>query len=266
MKNYFTNEEVSVQNSLVEKGYFIFNIKENILINSIRKKTLLHIKKWFKSEKLKVPSKIDILDNIHKFVSIKNLNSLRLYVFNKLNEDKKFHENYFFIGKKYIDILCGNEVSMQKKINLSIQLPNDDSSLLPVHSDVWQGDSPYELVLWVPLVNCSKTKSMYILPKKINQKYQQKLLKYNSSSKIFNEIKNKVKWLDIKYGQGLIFTQNIMHGNVVNTEKTTRWSFNCRFKSLLSPYSGKTIGDFFTPITIRAATRLGMNYEEPKKK
>ena len=30
--------------------------------------------------------------------------------------------------------------------------------------------------------------------------------------------------------------------------------------------SGKTIGDFFSPITIRAATRLGMNYEEPKKK
>ena len=107
---------------------------------------------------------------------------------------------------------------------------------------------------------------MYILPKQINKKFQEKLFKYNSTSKIFNEVKGKVKWLDIKYGQGLIFTQNIMHGNVVNVEKTTRWSFNCRFKSLLSPYSGKTIGDFFSPITIRAATRLGMNYEEPKKK
>ena len=59
-------------------------------------------------------------------------------------------------------------VGLQKKVNLSIQLPKDDSSLLPVHSDVWQGDSPYELVLWIPLVNCAKTKSMYILPKQIN--------------------------------------------------------------------------------------------------
>ena len=266
MENYFTTEEINTQKSLIKKGYFIFNIKEKKLLNEIRDKTLLHVKDWFKKRKIKVKINSNILNNIHKFISIENLNSLRLHVYNKLNLDRKFHENYFFIGKQYIDILCGNEVSMQKKVNLSIQLPKDDSSLLPVHSDVWQGDSPYELVLWIPLVNCAKTKSMYILPKKINKKFQEKLFKYNSTSKIFNEVKRKVKWLDIKYGQGLIFTQNIMHGNVVNLEKTTRWSFNCRFKSLLSPYSGKTIGDFFSPITIRAATRLGMNYEEPKKK
>ena len=53
---------------------------------------------------------------------------------------------------------------MQKKINLSIQLPNDNSSLLDVHADVWSGDSPYEAVIWMPLVDCFKTKSMYILP------------------------------------------------------------------------------------------------------
>ena len=52
---------------------------------------------------------------------------------------------------------------MQKRINLSIQLPNDSSSLLPLHSDIWSGDSPFEAVVWIPLVDCFKTKSMYIL-------------------------------------------------------------------------------------------------------
>ena len=37
---------------------------------------------------------------------------------------------------------------MQRNINLSIQFPNDKGSLLPVHSDVWSGDSPYEINLW----------------------------------------------------------------------------------------------------------------------
>ena len=50
-----------------------------------------------------------------------------------------------------------------KKINLSIQLPNDNSSLLPIHSDTWSGDSPFETVVWTPMVDCFKTKSMYIL-------------------------------------------------------------------------------------------------------
>ena len=63
-----------------------------------------------------------------------------------------------------------------------------------------------------------------------------------------------------------IFTQNILHGNVVNKEKTSRWSFNCRSKSLLSPYSGKTIGDFFSPITLRPAIKLGIDYVPPKFK
>ena len=38
------------------------------------------------------------------------------------------------------------------------------SLLLPLHSDVWSGDSPYEIVVWLPLVNCFGTKSMFILP------------------------------------------------------------------------------------------------------
>ena len=55
---------------------------------------------------------------------------------------------------------------MQSRVNLSIQLPEDDSSLLPVHADTWSGDSPFEVVVWLPLVDCFGTKSMYLLPPK----------------------------------------------------------------------------------------------------
>ena len=36
---------------------------------------------------------------------------------------------------------------------------------------------------------------------------------------------------------------------------------NVRFKSALSPYADKRLGEFFEPITIRAATTVGMNYQ-----
>jgi sporadic carbohydrate cluster 2OG-Fe(II) oxygenase len=61
----------------------------------------------------------------------------------------------------------------------------------------------------------------------------------------------------------LLFNQNLMHGNIVNAEAETRWTMNCRFKSLFSPYAGKRLGEFFEPITIRAASRIGMNHEMP---
>ena len=50
---------------------------------------------------------------------------------------------------------------MQNRINLSIQLPKDKGSLLDTHADTWNGNSPFEIVVWVPLVDCYKTKSMY---------------------------------------------------------------------------------------------------------
>ena len=71
---------------------------------------------------------------------------------------------YYKISKPLLDIILGNELAMQLRVNLSIQLPDDDSSLLPIHSDVWSGDSPFESVVWLPLVDCYKTKSMFILP------------------------------------------------------------------------------------------------------
>ena len=68
--------------------------------------------------------------------------------------------------------IVGNELAMQNKINLSIQFPNDASSLLPLHSDTWDGDSPFESVLWLPLVNCFKTKSMFILKSSKYEKFR----------------------------------------------------------------------------------------------
>ena len=54
-----------------------------------------------------------------------------------------------------------------------------------------------------------------------------------------------------------------MHGNVVNKEKSTRISFNCRFKSAFSLYRDKELGSFFMPITIKPTTIIGMDYEFP---
>ena len=96
---------------------------------------------------------------------------------------------------------------MQTRPNLSIQLPKDNSSLLPVHADTWSGVSPFEVVVWLPLVNCFKSKSMYILPTKKFKKIQKKLFnkKIKSSKEVFNLIKKDLIWLNVNYGEVLIF-------------------------------------------------------------
>ena len=54
-----------------------------------------------------------------------------------------------------------------------------------------------------------------------------------------------------------------MHGNRVNETRETRWSMNCRFKGVFTPYAEKNLGEFFEPITLRAASRIGLSYELP---
>lgn len=262
----FSKFENKIIKDFNRDGFVIFNIKE--------KKTLLKIKKFFEKKvsdifkksnikSLKIKEK-DILNNFHKHINPGHLNDFRMQLYNSINNQNWFLEEYFRMGKKYLEVICGNELAMQRKVNLSIQLPNDDSSLLPVHSDVWSGCSAYEVVLWIPMVNVYKTKSMFILPKKINEAYYKKFNKFKDSNSLQKAIDKKVKWLNIKFGQGLIFAHQVMHGNKVNLTNETRWSFNCRFKSLMSPYDKKDMAETFFPLIVRPATRVGLEYEHPK--
>ncbi|OGT55958.1 MAG: hypothetical protein A3F43_02875 [Gammaproteobacteria bacterium RIFCSPHIGHO2_12_FULL_42_10] len=206
------------------------------------------------------------LNEIHKRVTGAALNDIRLKVISDMNRDPLFRLNYFKIAREMLMLLVGNELAMQRRVNLSIQMPNDDSSLLPTHADVWSGDSPYEIVLWIPLVDCHKTKSMYIAKASVDAEIQATFAQFKnkSSEDLFKHIEKDVIFLDVPYGSALLFSQNVMHGNRVNRETETRWSMNCRFKSVLSPYRGKTMGEFFEPIIIRPLTRLGLDYALPE--
>jgi len=106
---------------------------------------------------------------------------------------------------------------------------------------------------------------MYILPPKSDQKLREEFSRYagGSSEQLFERIEHEVVWIEIKAGEVLIFNQNLPHGNRVNTEAETRWSMNCRFKGVFTPYGDKKLGEFFEPITLKAATRTGMSYRFP---
>jgi len=264
MKNFFEKKETNLINKFKKKGYIISKVESNDSLNYIKNLTQRNLKKILKLKRI---SRLN-LNNLHETISLEKLNDVRVNLINLNNKDNNFRYHYFKIAKNLIYTLVGNELMMQKSINHSVQFPKDQSSLLPVHSDVWSGDSPFEINLWLPLVDCYKTKSMYILEEKDKKNFinLMKRSKINSSKQIFNKIKKKVKWLDVKYGECLLFNQSLPHGNVINEEKKTRVSMNCRFKSIYSPYGDKKIGEFFLPITTRAMTEIGINYQLPFKK
>ena len=246
-------------------------IKSGFIINQIDKtKELNYLTNFIKSN---IANFLDIktkdylnLNNLHKYVG-KDLNKLRLFLINKLNKDSRFNEYLFEIAKKEIFEIVGNELAMQKNVNLSIQCPNDDSSLLPIHSDTWDGNSPFESVLWVPFVDCSKTKSMFILNAQKYDKFEKAFQKkeVKSANDLYKNLKPHIEFIKIKHGEFMLFNQNLPHGNIINNSNETRISLNCRFKSLFSPYRQKELGSFFKPLIIRPASKIGLKYKFPEK-
>ncbi len=261
---FLSNNEKKISEMYLKKGFVLHNINNLEDLHWIRNAYLEIIQKNI--PKIKKKNNSNVFDNIHKYIKSSKLNTFRLDVINQIHKKKDFREKFYKISKELVDIIVGNEVAMQLRIGLSIQLPGDESSLLPIHADTWTGVSPYESVVWLPLVDCYKTKSMFILPadkiNKIGNIFNEK--KIIKSNDIFKRIERDLIWLKVKYGQAVIFDHSLPHGNIVNREKETRWSMNCRFKSIFTPYKDKKLGEYYEPITLRPASKRGMEYKFPK--
>jgi len=251
-------------------GYLIKKTNDQKSLDILRNKILKYIiLKKSSLGKRYINKKEEIfLSSFHKNMKKKELNDLRLFVINKINSDKTFSKEYYNVGKNLLDFLVGNELAMQNKINLSIQIPNDSDSMLPMHSDIYAGESPFEANLWIPLTNVEPdSRSMFITSPKYNKKIDQMIRDTRKLTilQIYNKNKKKFKFLKINYGEILVFSPIMLHGNVVNKTKYTRFSLNCRFKSLLSPYdvfnkTHRNIPHFFKPLNIKPFTQIGFNF------
>jgi sporadic carbohydrate cluster 2OG-Fe(II) oxygenase len=213
---------------------------------------------------LGVPADVgSFLDDFVTSCDPAKLNDVRLAVIDGLLRWDEFRSLYFRCARPILEEIVGNELAMQRGVGFSIQLPNDPGSVLPLHSDAWSEDSAFEVVLWIPLVDVYRTKSMFLLPLPLDLKWRERMADFPSVDALFAAAEPDLRWLDIRYGDVLVFSHTVMHGNRMNVEDSARWSLNVRFKALFTPYSDKRLGEFFEPLTIRPASRIGMTYVLP---
>jgi len=261
---FMREDERRLCDAFLSQGIVKIAAEDRTALDAMRETIAKAAARWLS---VPVPADLEMfLNTVHLHVAAEQLNPFRLHVAAALNAEPWLRAAYYSLARRTLETLVGNELVMQRQINLSIQLPNDTSSLLPVHSDVWAGDSPYEVVLWVPYVTCRRTKSMFFCEPARDAEAQAGLaaMQGRTVEDLYAAIEPHVTFIDVPYGDVLVFTQNILHGNRVNAEPETRWSSNCRFKSALSPYADKKLGEFFEPITLRPATRLGLRYRLPE--
>ncbi|MGD0476330.1 MAG: hypothetical protein ABSB70_24375, partial [Candidatus Velthaea sp.] len=138
---FFRDSELDRITSFLRDGYAIEDVESRGSLERIRGAVVTAA-----SDFLDVTPPADhgrFLESIGDLVGAERLNALRLRIIHRLMDSDWFRDAYFACGRTLLETLIGNELAMQRSIGLSIQLPDDDSSLLPLHSDAWSEDSPF---------------------------------------------------------------------------------------------------------------------------
>lgn len=176
------------------------------------------------------------LDELHKFIMIKEVNDLRIKLFTKINKFLNWEKLILDLIGEEIFYELGQDLLIQSKINVSIQMPKDKTSILPAHSDSWSADSPFQRNIWLPLTDAYDSNSMFIMTPNETINHLKRLKKDKIYLKSKAEIRAKKEhFIEMPYGSVLLFNPALLHGNVLNKTKKTRVSLNIRVKSIFSP-------------------------------
>ena len=204
---------------------------------------------------------IDDLNSLHKaFKSPEDANSFRLKLTSQLSNQVDTGTKVFEIFRTKLEPLVGPDVLVQKTPNLVFQ-PPEYPIPTELHRDA-PANSPYEVVVWLPFVDCFDTKSMYVLDREHSQ-IAAEYIKQNPDDKNgFDEILlEHAALMEVPYGCALIFWSGLFHGSIINKESESRLSMNIRYKNLFSPTGLKDQLRYFNVLQTSQLTELGLDFQ-----
>lgn len=208
------------------------------------------------------------LEKLHLQANSNTVNELRINAYNEINAIDGWEKIYYSMAEKTLMALFGPDLLIQRKLNLSIQMPGDITSVLGLHMDTLSGQSPFEVVMWVPFTNVNASNGMYYFDRETSKKMRLEMPLYEDKGLEYLRKKywDKRKELALSEAEVVIFSGTLFHGNVTNETQTTRISINCRFKNLFSPAARnmstaeRDVGIFYKLYSTSPVTRIGMEY------
>jgi len=203
------------------------------------------------------------LGQVHMFPAFNptNINSTRLSLINDLSSSfPTFNRMVASAFDEIISELIGPDVLIQKSINLVIQCPGDSQTSEP-HRD-FPANSAFELVLWVPFVDCPIGRSLYVCSAKKSFEIAGKLNsgKFNDLDRFRDDVLQSSEEVPVMYGEALLFMAPLFHGSEINRTDSTRITCNLRLKSLFTPHGMKSPYSFWDTYSTSPFTDMAIDF------
>lgn len=204
----------------------------------------------------------EFLNNFHQHeIRGPALNGVRMKLIQHCTEKLDVAQTVYEAFEDSLLRLVGPDIVVQKTVNLVIQQPGDPD-VVPTHRDA-PLNSPFEVVVWLPLVRIYGTKGMYVLDR---EKTTMSLNMLRDTNKGYPAQENfavqEGTVLDMPFGHALMFWPGLVHSVGVNVEQETRWALNIRFKSLFAPTGAKGQSEFFETLRLSPLARIAFEYEK----
>jgi len=206
------------------------------------------------------------LNQLHKhFSSSEQATKFRLSLAKSISERLEVGREVFDAFEDTLAPLVGNDVLTQRVPNVVFQPPGNPNPT-ELHRDA-PANSPYEVVVWLPLVDCYGTKSMYLL----NRSASEEVLEFhklfpNDADGFQGLMDAKAVLISVPFGSALLFWSALFHGSLVNEESETRLSLNTRYKSLFAPLGMKDPFRYFQILKTSPLTRLGLDFQRQESR
>jgi sporadic carbohydrate cluster 2OG-Fe(II) oxygenase len=184
----------------------------------------------------------------------------RLGLTQRLVESHEVGATVFEAFEDILVALLGTDVLSQRVPNIVFQPPQDPHPT-ELHRDA-PANSPYEVVVWLPLVDCFGTKSMYLLDRTASAEVMAFYRAHPDDRDGFQErLMDQARFVEVGFGQALLFWSGLFHGSVINTEAESRLSINTRYKHLFAPLGMKDPFRYFEILRTSPLTRLGLDFQ-----
>ena len=189
-----------------------------------------------------------------------DLNKFRTQLITDINNNIDIGQLVYDAFEDFLNALLGPDIAVQKSTNLVIQQPGD-IAVSPTHRDA-PPNSMYEVVAWIPLVDCYGTKGLTVLDKDSSRTGLDLLTRSEDNNELDLLVKSKGQKAELKFGSAIFFWSALLHSVPVNIEDETRWSLNLRYKNLYSPYGGKGLDDHYKILNLSPLSQLIIDNEK----
>ena len=246
-------------------GFTIVNALRRESLDSLKSELAAYLVEKYNISTIQPIDSETILNNFHALASVNSDKVANKIVLDLL---KDFLVGYDFAQiahdcfSDYISNIVGLDLHAQKGNNIVFQFPGS-MRFSELHTDT-PPNSPFEIVIWIPLVDCYDSKSFFLVPRDASKKL---LTDYKRSSHMnWNEFRNMAlqncKHVNVRCGQAIIFWAGLLHGSNINVTHESRWCLNVRFKHLFAPSGKHDPLTYYKVFKTSALTKMGVSTYE----